>query len=183
MKALEKVQSFVDNLEGRSFYTYLAGIISAVLIAAGLIVVFYYKSLYKVEERISTINEKRVEIKRLLTKYEQVKKQRNEVDTLFAEDVGFKIAGYFSSVLIKLNLQDKKATTDQISRVEHEGKYQETVLKAQLIDMNMRQLCELLSEIEQNKRIYTKELDITKSKKKPRALDITLTIAALEPKT
>ncbi|HSW73913.1 MAG TPA: hypothetical protein VLG71_02035 [Candidatus Limnocylindria bacterium] len=183
MKAVEKIQSFIDSLEERTFYAYLAGFAGFALIFAVLIIFFYYRSLAHVEDQINFINDKRIEVKRLLTTYEQVKRQRNEVDTLFGEDVGFKIAGYFTSLLARLNLQDKKTTTDQISRVEHEGKYQETVLKAQLTDMNMKELCVLLSEIEHNKRIYTKELDITKSKKKPRALDITLTIAALEPKT
>jgi len=183
MKALETVQLFIGSLDQQRFYKYLAGVCGAIVTLAALIIFMYYSSISSLEDRIDAINRERLEVKRLMTTYQQVKLQRAQVDTLYEEDPGFRIAGYFEKVLTKLNLTAKKVMADQISHLEHEGKYEETLLKTQLTDMNTRQLCELLSELEQNKRIYTKELDVTKSKRKPKVLDVTLTIAALEPKT
>jgi ribosomal protein S17E len=56
------------------------------------------------------------------------------------------------------------------------------LLNAKFDTMNMRQLCELLDAVEQNKRIYTKELEIIKSKKVPNTIDVNLTIATLQAK-
>ncbi len=49
--------------------------------------------------------------------------------------------------------------------------------------MNMRELSELLNVLEQNKRVYTKELEVQKSRKSPRAIEVQLTIATLQPRT
>jgi hypothetical protein len=46
----------------------------------------------------------------------------------------------------------------------------------------MKNLTELLQEIELNKRVFTKELDITASSKQPGTIDVSLTIVTLEPK-
>ena len=48
----------------------------------------------------------------------------------------------------------------------------------------MKELCELLNVFEQNKRIYTKSLEIIqKSRKSPRTLEVQLTIATLKLRT
>lgn len=47
----------------------------------------------------------------------------------------------------------------------------------------MKQLTELLYELEQKKRIYIKKLEIEKSKKTNNSIDVIITIATLLPKT
>jgi hypothetical protein len=47
--------------------------------------------------------------------------------------------------------------------------------------MSTQELATLLNEIEHKERVYTKSLDITQSKT-PRTIDVTLTIATLQPK-
>ena len=46
----------------------------------------------------------------------------------------------------------------------------------------MKEFTELLQEIEQNSRIATNRLEITKSKKKPKTIEVSLTISTLLPK-
>ena len=52
----------------------------------------------------------------------------------------------------------------------------------QISGITMKQLTEFLNEIDENKRVFTKELDITKSKKIPRAIDVEIKIATMMPK-
>jgi hypothetical protein len=49
--------------------------------------------------------------------------------------------------------------------------------------MNMQELCELLQALERVQRIFSKSIDIQRSKKIPDAIDVTLVIATLLPKT
>ena len=48
--------------------------------------------------------------------------------------------------------------------------------------MTMQELTKLLEEIEQNPRIATERLEITNSKKKPKTIEVALTISTLLPK-
>ena len=78
-------------------------------------------------------------------------------------------------------MSNKKISIEVSSRAR-EGRYQERILLARFAGMTMKELTELLQEIEFNKRVFTKELDITVAKKVPGTIDVGLTIAALEPK-
>jgi hypothetical protein len=182
MNIFERIKHFIDNLEQRTFYLYVGGSLLGLLVIIGIILYSYYSALANLEERMLTINEQRLNVKRMLAVYERVKKHKTEVDALMAQEPNFKIISYFDGVLIKLGLADKK-TIQTPSHIEHEGAYSETILKVQLTDMDMKQLCEVLNELEHNKRIFTKELEIIKSKKKKKVLDVALTIATLEPKS
>ena len=86
-----------------------------------------------------------------------------------------------SNLLVKLNLRDKEVA-EETSTADLEENYRRTELSAKFEDMSMRELTELLQEIEQNSRIATSRLEITQSKKKPRTIEVSLTISTLLPK-
>jgi hypothetical protein len=179
MKALEKIQLYITTLEEKRLYLYI-GIVCAILVGlASFIVMHYYSSIGQLRDEISFINEQRVRVRRLLTAFDQMRKHRAEVDTLFSQEAGFKIGGYFEKLLARLGLSEKRALITP-SHIDHD-KFRESILKANLTDINMKQLCELLNELDKDKRIYTKELEIAKSRTTPKTLDVTLTIATLEP--
>lgn len=182
MKAIENIQHFINNLEEKTFYLYLMGVFAVLFGIMGMIIFHYYSNINSLQERIDTINEQRIKVKRLLAINAQVKKHRAEVDTILASEEGFKISGYFKDLLARLGLSNKYVV-HYTSTVKHENKYEEHTYKVQLTDMNMKQLCELLNALDQKKRIYTKELEITKTKQARKSLDVTLTIATLEPLT
>ena len=182
MVVIEKIQRFIDDLEDKNFYLYLGLTLGVLLILVSGIIFYYYSARGGLQDRIEMIHEQRTKAKNILSTYEQVKKHKKEVDALMAENVDFKIMGYFDEVLTMLDLGTKRTTREEISHVTHENKYDEHILKAKLTDMNMKELCELLNVLEHNKRIYTKELEIIKSKHAKKAIDVTLTIATLEPR-
>ena len=165
MEFIQKLQLFFDQLDETRFYQYVSIFLVTVgLIMAGLMFQ-YYRTISSLKKQITAINETREEVRVLLDKAQHVKKEQKDVDEIIALDPNFKIAGYFEEVLTKLGLASKKASKLEVTSPAQEGKYQESVLNARFSDMSMKELTELLKEIEQNKRVFAKELEITTSKK------------------
>ncbi len=182
MEMLEKIASFIENIETKKFYLYAGVIIGSIFLFSAVIVFYHYRQVNYFKSQIDEINDLReVDVRTILTRAQRVQQQRAEVDAMLAEDVNFKIGGYFKDLLTELNLLDKQEI-ETTSQIEREDNYRESILNTKFVDMNMKQLTELLSKIEQNRRIYSKELEITKSKKKPDALEVSITIATLQPK-
>lgn len=180
MEAIDKIKDFIENLEIKAFYKYLAITLSVIVLIVGIVVFNFYRKIHALDERIALINDQRTLAQRILTKDEQVKKQRIAVNAILAQNVDFIIGDYFNKILTKLQLIDKQKSSIEVSHIDHGDGYTETILKAKLTDMNMRQLCDLLAEIEKTERVYPKELEIIKGKN--RTIDINLAIATLEPK-
>ena len=146
-----------------------------------LIMFLYYRSVSSLKAEIAQINETRKQARLILDKGQIVKKEQREIDAIIAKNEDFKIGAFFQDLLAKLGLSNKKDASEVTSN-ELEGKYRESVLTAKFSGMTMKELTELLQELELNRRVFTKELDITASQKPPNSIDVTLTIATLEPK-
>lgn len=179
MELLEKISTYIDNISKKELSRYLL-ISLGIIVTCFLLLVFnYYRKVRYLKKQMRILNEAREEeVKRILTRAASVQQQRKEVDAILEEDKDFKIGGYFKDVLTKLGLTSKKAV-ESPSQIDREGKYRESILNVKFTDMDMKQLSELLNEIEKNKRIFTKELEVTTSRKTPQKIDVNLTIATL----
>jgi hypothetical protein len=181
MTFFENLETRISQLDKKSWYTYLA-IIGAVIFAIiGAILFYYYSATSKWEQRISTVNETRREVKRLLNRAERVQKERAEVMTLLEEDPNFNIKAYIQEVLEHIGIAGNMSAENVVVTSSDEN-HQVDVATYQLAGITMKQLTEFLNELENNKRIFTKELDISKSKKVPRTIDVGITIATIMPK-
>lgn len=181
MGIIEKIRSFVETIETKNFYKYITVFLIGISTFASIIVFQYYRKVKHWKERITLINELREDdVKVVLEKAQHVQQQRAEVDAILAEDEDFKIGGYFKDLLAKLQLSEKEIAEETI-QIDREDNYRESELNAKFEDMNMKQLTKLLQEIEKNKRIFTKKLEIMKSKKKLGTIETQITIATLLP--
>jgi len=165
MEFIQKLQSYLDQLDEKRFYQYCGAFLVIVGLGMSILMFQYYRTIKSLKNQISAINETREEVRLLLDKAQHVKKEQKEVDEIIAQDPNFKIAGYFEDIITKLGLASKKASKLEVTVPAQEGRYQESVLNARFADMTMKELTELLKEIEQNKRVFSKELEITASKK------------------
>lgn len=181
MILFDKLQDFIASLDEKQFYKYLATTIGVIALIVFFVFIQHSRKVRYLKKRINNINELREEAKVVLDKMQQVKQQRIDVDTMLAQDPDFKIAGYFNGLLAQLHLLGKKVE-ESVRREDRDENYQETILNIKFDDMNMRALTELLSALEQQERVYTKELEITKSKKKPKTIEVAIAIATLQPK-
>ncbi len=120
-----------------------------------------------------------------MTKDIQVKKQKAIVDEILNENKSFKLLGYFDEITNKLgidkNVKEKSTSENTLEILTAKG-YKEVRVNATFTELNTRQLAELLDEFEKNERIYTKNLEITKSSKTP-TIDVEIVIATLQPET
>lgn len=180
---LDQVRTFIITQEKTLRFYYFAGFIGAFAIIMFGFMYYFYSSVHGLEQRISRINRQREETRTILQKHALVKQQQAEVDAILAKDSSFRIKEYFTSVINELGLMNNATKPAEVTEPQDlTPNYAEIKLDASFSDINMKQLVELLYKIEQNERIYTKELVITKAQK-GRSLDVTLVIATLQQKT
>ena len=182
MELLNKIQSYLTSLDQKRFYQYVGGALGIVAVIMLLLMFQYYRKISSLKSTIVTTNQEREEVKKILDDARKIKKGQKEIDAILAQDPNFKIAGYFEDLTSRLGLAQKRSSLAEVSTVVSEGKYQESVLQAKFTSITMKDLAQLLQEIELNKRVFTKELDITKAQKQANSIDVSLTIATLEPK-
>ncbi|MCA9770653.1 hypothetical protein KC460_04770 [Candidatus Dependentiae bacterium] len=180
MAIIDSIVAFIEGLEEKDFYKYTA---ITGLIVAGTICILIFRHYYTIgslTKHINVINDLRENAKSVLDKFVIVEQQRSDVDAMITQEPNFKIGGYMKELLAKQNLANKKKM-EQYLPVDRQDKYRETILTTQFVDMTMQELTTLLNEIEQKERVYTKSLEITQSKI-PGTIEVTLTIATLQPK-
>ena len=176
MELLDRIRGYIAALEEREIYRYGAIFLGIIVLLLGLLIIYHYRRVSTLRTQIKRINRLREEdVQEILSKADYVQRQLKDIDTLLAEDKNFKIVGYFKEVLEKLNLAGKKVI-ETTSLIERPDQYRESILDVSFDDMDMKQLTELLRELEENRRIFIKKLDILRSKKTPNKLEVSMTI-------
>ncbi len=182
MTFLEPIKNFLNKIDSKTFLYSVIGYIAACTLLFAIMIFYYYSSINSLHKKIKRLNSTREEeVLVILETAELVKKQRLMVEETLAKDTDFKIGGYFKNLLTKLNLKDKEVA-EETSTSDLEENYRKSELNAKFEDMTMKELTELLQEIEQNSRIATERLEVTKSKKQPKTIEVSLTISTLLPK-
>lgn len=181
MKFLEPVQAFINKIDLKTFYTYLIGYGAACTVLCIVGIIYYYTSISALQKKIKNIDSYREDVHEILEKYAMIKQQQTVVEETLAKDPNFKIAETFVKFLAELHLTDKEYGRE-ISITDLEENYRKIELSSKFEGMTMQELTLLLEKIEQNARIATNRLEINKSKKNPKAIDVGLTISTLLPK-
>lgn len=183
MQFIQKLYAYFDALERAKVYRYIIISVVGVLLLAGVSLYYVHRTVQSLQSELEEINDLRVNrVQPILRRIEHVKQQRKEVNAILAEDEAFKIGGYLDEKLDLLGIANNKKE-ETATQVVLDDNYRESILSVKFAEITMKQLTELLNIIEQNKRIYTKALDITRSTKAPRTIDVSLTIATLQPRT
>jgi hypothetical protein len=172
---------WIEQIDRHQMQKYIYIVIGIILGLTVLLGWQYFNTVAKLNKKINSINGIREDVRGMRQMMLQVNTQRTAVNEMLAEEVNFKIVAFFNSVLAKLNIVDNKKT-EEVSQIDREDQYRETELNVTMADMDMKQVTELLFELEQKKRIYIKKLDIEKSKKGQNTLEIILIIATLSNK-
>lgn len=182
MTFFENLQARLTGLDKKTWYRYLAIIGGIFFFIVAVILFFYYRITSNIEEQISEINQKRQEVKQLLQKAQQVKKARAEVTALLEEDPNFKIKAFMQDVFERVGITKDNVSVGNVTQTPTQDSYIEQGASYQIVGISMKQLTELLQAIDESKRVFTKELDIAKSKKIPRTIDVDIKIATMMPR-
>ena len=183
MEYFDTIKAKLETIDEKQFYTYIFGTLGVLLLLILLVMFYYFRASRSVRRQLDDLNKIRsTQVREILTKADQIKKQKEKLDAILAEDPEFKLTGYLETVLSSLNLSERKDVSQAPRSIEVDDKYTENILEFTLNDINMKQLVEFLASIENNRRVYTKKLEITKSRTTPNSLEVHITIATLFPK-
>ncbi len=184
MVFIDKIRTFFDSMDTKTFYRSIAGYAAACVLLLCIILYYFYSTTGALQRKIRQLNHTREEsVRTILESAQSIEHQRATVKAVLSQNLDFKIAGYFKDLLNKLNLRNKEIQeAESTTTTDREDNYRETELNAKFEDMSMKDLTELLQALEKNPRISTKRLEITKSKKKPKTIEVLISITTLLPK-
>ena len=183
MNILHAAQEFFDSLDTKKFYTYIGATLGVISLLFLFLIYRFYANVWELQRQLKYANTIRSDVQSLLEKAALVKKQKDDVHAMLEKEPNFKIAGYFQDVLAQLGLTAKEESRSVTTQERGEQEYDESILTSKFNDISMKELTELLNVLEQNKRIYTKSLEMQRSRKSNRSIEVLLTIATLQPRT
>ncbi|MGB8468114.1 MAG: hypothetical protein WCE21_03840 [Candidatus Babeliales bacterium] len=162
MPLMYTIYGWVSNLDAAQFKKWSASFFGITTLLLLALFYWYYHATTHLSSKMVLINKQRVQTRELLERFEVVKKQKAEVNTLLEQDRDFKIGGYFSTIIDTLHMRANKTRDPATSSIQLDNGYTEIQLYASFSQVNMQKIAELLDTIEQNPRIYVKELEIYK---------------------
>jgi hypothetical protein len=180
MSFTESIRNFFSSKSRRELHIYYAVFVGALVVVAGIIMYSHFKAVAKLTTELKKVNKLRAATQEILVKNKEVLAQQETVKAILAEEPNFYIGQYFTDLLRAQNLQSNLTREPERSESDIGNGFTEHKLAVTFSKLNMKQLTELLFKIEQNQRVYTKELKIIKNIKDG-LLDVTLIIATLEP--
>ena len=181
MEFPEKIKNLIDASDTKTIRAYIIGSAIALFLLLFLYAFIFYRTIGKLKTQLNAVNRRRTEATEILERYQQVKRQQATVDAILAKEKNFKISQAFEQLLDKVNIRVNKAQEPETTSQQVLDGYTEWTLYANLINLNTKKLSELLYAIEQEERIYTKEIDIEKVGN-DRTINVKITIATLEQK-
>jgi len=182
MNVVQKVKEFIVSFNAQYLRWAMLVVAGILFLVMALLMYNFYSRLGTAQKKIQRTNQLRQETRSILERHERVKQQQNEVNRILEQDPTFKIKEYFTGIVGQLGMSQQNTKQEVSDPQDLENGYSEIKLDASFTDINTKQLTDLLYKIEQNERIYTKELIVTKSLKSP-TIDVTLIIATLQLKT
>ena len=183
MSLLIRFKLFLDELEQKKYYQLVGLTIGAVVALLMFLFYMHNNNINFWQRELKRINAERNKARIFLEQHQQVEQQKVEVSEILAQNKSFKIKEYIAGVLMQLNLTSKLSKDPEVIDPQDLGNgFDEVKLDISFMSMSMQELVMLLGVIAENRRIYTKELDITKSAQ-GNTINVTLIIATLQPGT
>ncbi len=180
MSFTDSIRNFFSTKSKRDLYIYYGVFLGALILISGVIVYTHFRTVSKLTTELKKVNKQRAVTQEILVKNKEVLTQQEAVKAILAEEPNFYIGQYFTDLIKSQNLQSNLTKESERSESDIGNGFTEHKLAVTFSKLNMKLLTELLFKIEQNQRVYTKELKIIKNIKDG-LLDVTLIIATLEP--
>ena len=176
MKFLNSFLSFVKHLDRQEFIKYAGGYALGVLLLLTGTVLWRYFAVSSLDERFETLSETRERVQSLMTKNDKLKKEQKRLDEIIKGD--FSLAEAFTNMLSGLGLRATKEVPTKTTPINNQ--YDKRSVTADISELDMKQITQLIQAIDQNERIIIEELTITR--KPSMSLDISITVATLVKK-
>lgn len=173
---IDNLYDYFSSLELSDFYKIIGTFLACITLLCAGYGYFYYSKVETLQNALKAVDKQTIEAQDLLTRLEKVKRRSEEINKILEEDKDFKLKKFFDEATQKLQLKQYRDADIHQEEVLNK-QYIQVTLSAQFKNINTKQLCTLLQAIEEKKRIYTIELNITKSGES--SIDAALTIGTL----
>jgi hypothetical protein len=178
MKLIRSIDTYIARLDEKKFMRLVIIFIALMTFLVAGLIWWHYAAYNAALTELSEVNDARERTRIILEKAERVRQQKKMVDEILSKEPDFILAAVVNNMLSALNLQ---YADERPSETTLENNYRESSLNLRLLGITMQQLTELLYQVEQTNRLYVKDIEIIKSTKNPKTIDVTLTIATLLP--
>ncbi len=176
----QTLKNIIQSYELQTIYRYIVFYTIAIIIALAGLLFWHYRSITYNQQLLKKLAKERLETQQILTNYNLLKQQEDEVETILNQNPDFRIIEAYNNIISTLNLQNY--TTGNPEPIEDRiENYIERKLAINLNNISTQQLVQLLEEIEKYERLYTKALTITNKTPKNKAIDASVVIATLDP--
>lgn len=183
MNMIIRIKQFIEELDNKTLYQYLAGVAGLVILILALLFFMGHRRVLTLQTEIASMNRFRADARNLLSKNAVVNERKKLVDEILTQDPTFIIKEYFLQVVAELNLAGNSTKEAEVSTPQDlKNGYSEIRLDASFTGITMQQLCELMFRLEKNRRVFIKEVSITKNFSRP-TIEVTLIIATLQSTT
>lgn len=181
MKFIDPVRKFIESKDQKEFFKY--AVIAIGIIVALAIAIVWWSHIYiaSAEEMIQDINNQREQVKKILTKHTYLEKEEREINAFIAKNPDFTILGYITQLLNQFGLTSNIPLEENISAGVGTNTYAEIISHVEIVDTDMQTVAKLFQEIEKEKRVSIKSIEITRAK--PTTVTVRLEIASLRKKT
>ena len=159
-KVINSLAQLTANSDREKLFRLVAAIAIVTVLASGIGFYLIYSISDDKLVELRNINNNRKMVSSLIARQLSVENRKSEIFKILKEDENFKIKDYFTKIATRLHLHTKE---EKVTTGQAQGGFSEVKLSVTLLDLNMKNLCELLQEIEKNPRVYTEKLDIEKA--------------------
>lgn len=184
MQLFARITDFFARLDKKQMQRLIMVAIGSAFVLLGLVAYFQYRQVQFFRREMITINNARIKVNEILERNEVLKQQQQHGEGIMAKDKNFYLKEHVNSIVSKLGLQNNfkggPVSINDLENLRARG-YEEVKMLADFVGINMRQLVELVRELELNERLDIKKIDIVKAKQS-NAIDAQLSISTLQPK-
>jgi hypothetical protein len=182
MNIFNNITTYIRKLDEQERLKYIGMVLGFLILSVGIFLYRFSSVTSTLQKRLLHINKQRIDAGPILLRYAQVIQQKQHVDTLLQADPNFRIIEFITTTCQELGLTSHLVKKPEPAVQTALDGYIEEKSTCQLHDITMQQIVNLLDKIEQNERIYTKEIHISRSTTSSSLLDLNVDIATFEAK-
>lgn len=176
MIILDQIHNFIRNLDRREVVRWGSAYIALVVFIVVIIVVRHVMVLKDIKTKMVLLNKSRTAVQEILTKFQSVEQQKNKVVEALNRDKKFNIQIFFKELGTKLPAA--RSVVPKFARKKLANGYMEESLTLDFSQIDTKQLCELLQDIENESLVYVIFVDIVRASH-ARKFNVSMSIATL----
>jgi type II secretory pathway component PulM len=179
MDFLQPLKEAISSRTHKELLMWIYGYLSGIILLIVVYMFFHIRSIHEIRAQYDSINKARKRVQIVLSEYQAVKEQRQQVDEIVKKDKNFYLKKYYQDVIASVGISAAGEATIVDQKLENG--YSQELLQARFSAITTQQLVEFLQKIEESTRVYVKSVEITKGMQ-PNTIAVALVLATIKPK-